>query len=119
MEGGEGGKVEYLVEASLEASGFLKKSVLATHIITVPVIANININGNGLERTRDSTMRWPKNEDDINTCILYGWVPHEGILRGKDIPIRVEFKQPDRYELVENITVCLVQQEIISSAKDR
>lgn len=79
----EGGKIEYLVEATLEASGFLKKSVLATHIISVPLIGNVNINVHGLERTRESTMRWPKNEDDKNTCILYGWIPHEGILRGK------------------------------------
>lgn len=85
MEGsGEGGKIEYLIEAGLEASGFLKKSVLATHIISVPLIGNVNINENGLERTRDSTMRWPKNEQDQNTCVLYGWIPHEGILRGTE-----------------------------------
>lgn len=119
MEGSDGGKVEYMIEANLESSGFLKRSIQATHIIQVPLVGKVNINEHGLERKRETSIRWPKHEQDVNTCILSAWIPHEGCIRGTDVPIRIEFKQPDRYAPVESVLVELVCQEIIASSKDR
>jgi hypothetical protein len=82
LEGSDGGKIEYMIEANLETAGFLKRSIQATHIIQVPLIGRVNINENGLERTRESSIRWPKNEENANTCVLSAWIPHEGCMRG-------------------------------------
>ncbi|KAG2230556.1 hypothetical protein BDF21DRAFT_498262 [Thamnidium elegans] len=118
LEGGDGGKIEYMIEATLETSGFLKRSVQATHIIQVPLVGNINVNEDGLDRTRESSIRWPKNEENANTCILSAWIPHQGCIRGKDVTVRVELKQPKRYSPAEYILFELVRQEIIASGRD-
>lgn len=84
LEGSDGGKIEYMIEASLETPGglFKKSNVLANHIIQVPLIAKVNITENGLERHRESSIRWPKIEENVNTCALSARIPHEGCVRG-------------------------------------
>jgi len=75
-----------MIEASLETPGglFKRSNVLANHIIQVPLIAKVNITENGLERHRESSIRWPKIEENVNTCALSARIPHEGCVRGKD-----------------------------------
>jgi hypothetical protein len=121
LEGSDGGKIEYMIEANLEAVGgmFKRKNTVATHIIQIPLIGNTDVSKNGLHNPRESSIRWPKNEDNANTCVFSAWIPHEGCVRGKDIPIRVELKQPDRYQPPKTILVELVRQELIASNKDR
>lgn len=143
LEGSDGGKIEYMIEASLETPGglFKKSNVLANHIIQVPLIANVNVTENGLERHRESSIRWPKIEENINTCALSAKIPHEGCVRGKvdrwggaftkgsglnvdynignKVPVHVDFQQPERFEAVKSIKITLIQQEIIASSKDR
>ncbi|GAN03223.1 hypothetical protein MAM1_0036d02674 [Mucor ambiguus] len=121
LEGSDGGKIEYMIEASFETPGglFKKSNVLANHIIQVPLIAKVNITENGLERNRESSIRWPKIEDNINTCALSARIPHEGWVRGKEVPVHIDFQQPERFQAVKSIKVALVQQEIIASSKDK
>ncbi|KAK4518271.1 uncharacterized protein ATC70_001623 [Mucor velutinosus] len=121
LEGSDGGKIEYMIEASLETPGglFKKSNVLANHIIQVPLIAKVNITENGLERHRESSIRWPKIEENINTCALSAKIPHEGYVRGKEVPVRVDYQQPEHFEAVQSIKVALIQQEIIASSKDK
>lgn len=121
MEGSDGGKIEYMIEANLEAlSGmFKRKSAIATHIVQVPIIGNIDVSKKELLNPRESSIRWPKNEENANTCVLSAWIPHKGCVRGKDIPIRVELKQPDRYQAPKSVMVELIRQELVASSKDR
>jgi hypothetical protein len=119
LEGSKGGKIEYMIEANLETAGFLKRSIQATHIIQVPLVAKVNINEHGLERTRESNIKWPKHEDNANACVLSAWIPHEGCIRGKDVPIRVEFKEPGRFPPAKIVLVELIAQEFIAPSKDR
>ncbi|KAF1796193.1 hypothetical protein FB192DRAFT_1405647 [Mucor lusitanicus] len=121
LEGSDGGKIEYMIEASLETPGglFKKSNVLANHIIQVPLIAKVNITENGLERHRESSIRWPKIEENVNTCALSARIPHEGCVRGKEVPVHVDFQQPERFEAVKFIKLALIQQEIIASSKDK
>lgn len=121
MEGSDGGKIEYMIEATLESLGglFKRPTVQASHIIQVPLVGKINVTENGLDRTRESSIRWPKNEDNANTCVLSACIPHEGCIRGKDVTIRMELKQPKRYAAAESVLFELVRQEIIASGKDR
>ncbi|KAG1108488.1 hypothetical protein G6F42_015971 [Rhizopus arrhizus] len=120
LEGSDGGKIEYMIEASLETPGglFKRSNVLANHIIQVPLIAKVNITENGLERHRESSIRWPKIEENVNTCALSARIPHEGCVRGKEVPVRVDFQQPERFDAIKSIKVALIQQEIIASSKD-
>jgi hypothetical protein len=71
-----------MIEANLETAGFLKRSIQASHIIQIPLVAKVSINENGLERTRESFIQWPKNEENANTCVLSACIPHEGCMRG-------------------------------------
>lgn len=108
-----------MIEANLEAASFLsKRSIQASHVIQVPLIAKVNINEQGLEKAKESSIKWPKHEDNADACVLSAWIPHEGCLRGKDVPIRVEFKQPDRYPPAKTVFVELVAQEFNASSKD-
>lgn len=138
MEGSDGGKIEYMIEASLETPGglFKKSNILANHIIQVPLIAKVNINEDGLERHRESSIRWPKIEENVNTSVLSARIPHEGCIRGKfkvylkgietkiiwilgkEVPVRVDFQQPERFDAIKFVKVSLIQQEIIASSKD-
>lgn len=118
LEGSDGGKVEYMIEACLETASFLKRSIQASHIILVPLIGKVNIGDDELQKPRESSIRWPKNEENANTVELSAWIPCGGCVRGKDVPIRVELKQPERYQPPKVITVELIRQEIIASSKD-
>ena len=64
-----------MIEASLETAGFLKTSIQASHIIQVPLIAKLSVTENGLQKAKESSIQWPKNEQDINTCELSAWIP--------------------------------------------
>lgn len=85
LDGGDGGKIEYMIEASLETRGglFKKSNILTNHILPVPLIAKININTDGIEGPRESSIHWPKLEENGSKCVLSARIPHGGCIRGK------------------------------------
>lgn len=119
MRGANGGKIEYMIEVSLESTRHFKRTIHANHIITVPLVAVININEGELEKKRETNTSWPQREEDSNTCVLSAYIPHKGCLLGTHINVQIDFRQPKRYIPVESVLVELVSVEFIASAKDR
>ncbi|KAI8876146.1 hypothetical protein K501DRAFT_289048 [Backusella circina FSU 941] len=118
-EGVDGGKIDYMVVAILETAGFIGRTEKAKAIIDVPLIAKVNVAEANLRKIKETSITWPRNEEEINQCRLHALIPGSGWMRGKSIPVHISWKQPERYLSAKKIELVLVKQETIASSKDK
>ncbi|KAI8877742.1 hypothetical protein K501DRAFT_306112 [Backusella circina FSU 941] len=118
LEVGDGGKIEYMVEAILDTASVFKRKVQATSITVIPLLSRINVDREELSRPMEKSSRWPRNEADANTCILTASIPRAGWVRGTNVPVYISWMQPERIHSVKKVSLILVRQELISSSKD-
>ncbi|KAI7888036.1 uncharacterized protein EV154DRAFT_554186 [Mucor mucedo] len=118
-EGGNGGKIEYMIEVRLESIGFFGNTKpLARQIIIVKLLEKLDISKNRLIESQKSTDYWPVASREADMCQLSAYIPREGWLRGASVEVQIDFKQPVSYNHVSYVTVELISQESIALAKD-
>ncbi|KAG2195366.1 hypothetical protein INT47_004474 [Mucor saturninus] len=119
IDGKDGGKIKYTVEIRLGSTRFFKKIIRAKSSIALPLVAKVDIDMNGLEKQKETSISWPQEEKDEDMYVLSASIPHEGWLLGTTIDVEINLKQPKIHVPVESLVAELICQESIASVRDR
>lgn len=107
------------MEVHLGSTRFFRKTIRAKNSVSVPLVANLETDKNGLEKPKETSISWPQGEKDEDTYVLSASIPHEGWLFGRAIDVNIDFKKPQKHEPVKSVLLELISQESIFSAKKR